>query len=242
MKKKKPHSFTQDALVISNETSSEIKKEGKAYISHLFDFYVIKVRQRFRKAPLESLGIFLVSFIVSVLLFSFIILLLFNKIEMNLSVPSFSVLQTSGLSFKGKQKNTIEKFDPMALVSNIKSNHNGYVLVDIRSRADYEAGHIKKAVSVPVYNKEMLNKDGSLNEGKIRDAFKDVREQKKLIILYADSSFSIYPDIIVSILGGFQNVKVLAVGWNEWAHFKNMWVPESQWSTFNINDYIQRKE
>lgn len=242
MVKKKPHSFTHDTLVIEKETNSQIKKEGKAYLQHLFDFYIIRMREKFKKNPLESFGIFLASFAVSVILFSLIMFILFNKIEMNLSAPSFSMLQAGGFSFSGKQKSSIEEFDPMALVSNIRSNKNGFILVDIRSAKDYEKGHIKKAVSVPVYSKEMLNIDGSLNERKIRDAFRDVIAQRKIIILYGDSAYSTYPGVVAQIIKGSERAKVLSVGWNEWAHFKNIWVPEGQWSEFNINDYIQRKE
>lgn len=108
--------------------------------------------------------------------------------------------------------------DPMTLVSLIKTRDQSYILIDVRSKKEYEKSHIRGAVQ--------------LSESKKLDS-------KKTIIVYGNTQYSDETKNVASELAekGLK-VKQLAIGWNEWRHFRNLWVPDNKWAEIDVNDFI----
>ncbi len=224
------------------ETLTELKKEGKHYLLSLFDFVFLSIRSRYKKSPLEFFVLFLGGFLLSVLCSALILLIVFQKVDVNISAPAYSFGVPSFLSFSQSSKTVSSvKTDPVVLLSMIIKNNTDYVLIDVRSAGEFDQGHIKTAVSVPVYGTKFLRADGSIEKKGLKDAFKNVTKGKEKVILYGQSQYSTYPDTVVKALG-LKNAEVLSVGWNEWMHFKNLWLPEDQWNKVNIRDYVQVQE
>jgi rhodanese-related sulfurtransferase len=83
------------------------------------------------------------------------------------------------------------------------------LFLDARSTADYQRGHIKGAVNLPV-------RDGSFGQ-RLQEFSGRVDHQRELIV-YCDGTDSPLSPQLASILRGlgFRNVKILLNGWNEW--------------------------
>lgn len=223
------------------EISKLLKKKKHILTLHSFDFSAYQMREAILKNPLDFANIFLASLIITIVISTLCLLLVFNKIELGFSAPSFSLFTPGTVTFRGSSSKVISRFDPFALATLIKKNDHGYTLVDVRSKEVFENAHIKTAVSVPVFNTSIIQKDGSVNARMVNRAFSNIMKTDKIIILYGDSAYSQYPLDVASVLGN-ERVKVLAVGFNEWAHLQSIWVPEKYWGTFNPADLVQGKE
>ncbi len=224
------------------ETASALKKEGRHFLLSLFDFVVLNMRSKYKKSPLEFFVLFIGGFVLSVLLSAFILLVLFQKIDVNISAPAYSFGAPSFLSFSGNSTRvSSSKMDPVVLLGMIKKNNPDYVLIDVRSASEFDQGHIKTAVSVPVYGTQFLRADGSIDKKGLKEAFAKATKDKKQIVLYGQSQYSAYPEVIIEALR-LKNAQVLSVGWNEWMHFKNLWLPESDWNRIDVRDYVQVQE
>lgn len=238
--KEKKQTFYKTTL--TKESLNDLEKEGKYYVLHWFDFIVLHLRRQFRRKPLELVVLFMLSFLGSVLISALVLLLILNKIELRFSLPTVPFLQTAGISLNSSGAQ-VSAYDPMALVHLIKKNDQTYVLVDVRSAKEFDEGHIKTAISIPVLGAEYLAANGEIKDGTLKEMFTSKIRNKSLVILYGQTQFSTYPESVATFLDqSGRRVKVLKIGWNEWAHFTNMWVPESSWNTFVIDPYIQVKE
>lgn len=109
------------------------------------------------------------------------------------------------------------RLDPYLFVSNTKDRMS-HVIVDTRDKESYRKGHIKWAIPA-----DQLKVDG-----------------KRKIILYGYTQFDNKPIELASELARKgADVQVLAVGWNEFRHFSNLWVPEKDWNNFQIADFVE---
>lgn len=228
--------FTKESLV-------DLKKEGKNYFLHWFDYLVIHIRQNVVKRPIEYLALFVVSFFFTICVSAIILLLIFNKIEMNVSLPAIPLYNFGQLQI-GRTSRESVKFDPMVLLRLIQENNSEYVVIDLRTAKEYENGHIKSAVSLPIYGTDIISDIGEIkNTSGLKNRLSNISKNKKIVILYGQTAYSSYVEQIAKYLdGGAGKVRVLGIGWNEWAHFKNIWIPEADWNSTNIQDFIQVKE
>lgn len=138
-----------------------------------------------------------------------------------------SLITSTSIS-KDKIKESLEiinglYIDPMTLTKIIDSNTSEVLIIDTRSSKDFERSHIR--------NSKNMSKDEILKE------YKSLRNRK--VIVYGENSYDPTPkDIAVFLLGKRTDVRVLAVGWNEFRHFRNLWVPEGLWNKIDIDKYI----
>lgn len=243
MKKDLPvDSLTTSEKEPLKESIHQIKKEGKHVLLAFFDYVFLSIRSKYKKGPLEFFVLFIGGFVVSVLFSAFLLLILFQKIDVSLSVPTYSFGVPSFLSFsQSSSRIEASRMDPVVLLGMIKRGDSSYALIDVRSAKEYELGHIKSAISVPVYGTEFLRADGSIERKGLKDAFKKAVSGKEKVILYGQSQYSTYPEAVIKALGG-KNIQVLSVGWNEWRHFKNLWVPEAEWDRIDLKDYVQVRD
>lgn len=131
---------------------------------------------------------------------------------------------------KIKELIELEKYlyvDPLALLKLIDSGDKKIILVDIRDSSSFKKAHITGAVNFSI---DQIKKDISTLKN-------------KQVIVYGDTASSVLSkEIALLLIEKRINIRLMSVGWNEFRHFKNLWVPESQWSEIDINKYIQTNE
>jgi len=132
-----------------------------------------------------------------------------------------------------------ETFDPFQVKLDIDKGSFFYALIDLRSRQEFEKGHIRDAVNIPAYIRFSDLKNLELSEKDILKETHNLLKTRKPIVLYSFTRDSQLTHDVAAILkrNGYQ-VSSLGVGWNEWRHFTNIWVPEAGWDDFRIDNYI----
>lgn len=141
---------------------------------------------------------------------------------------SFNTVEFIGKSMSHSEitRTTTATIDPYEVLLSITNDPDTYVLFDLRNSEAYAAGHIIRALNVSLDKEELLRHAAAAKE--------------RIIVLYSHSQFAQDPFDAYQILSenGYR-ARVLAVGWNEWAHMNTLWIPDDQWSKYNISDYIQ---
>lgn len=114
--------------------------------------------------------------------------------------------------------------DPLDLIDNIKRTDGKILLVDLRDEASYQKEHIKTAI-----------------------LFKDVDQIKKLskngekqIVVYGNfqGEEKVYQQTLNLINQGLK-VKILSIGYNQFRHLKIFWLPQSQWDTVQVEEWVE---
>ncbi len=150
------------------------------------------------------------------------------------------VLFFSDFSFlKANMVTTTMPADPYEVLQTIKKGSRDQLLVDIRSRDDFNKAHIKTAESFPLYTNTEIPL--TIDNSRVQDFEKEFsKRDKKEIIIYGHFIGSLQTQIFVKTLQEKgMPVRALGVGWNEWKHFRNLWVPESQWNTLHTEEFIE---
>ncbi|MEX2340772.1 MAG: rhodanese-like domain-containing protein [Candidatus Paceibacterota bacterium] len=106
----------------------------------------------------------------------------------------------------------------------LKGEHNKHVVVDMRSPAEYEAGHVTGAINIPQY----LPSDatGQNSEGRIVEAFRQVVVDNpgKDIVAYCYSAACMATRKAGNMLADHGvYIKHLNIGWYEWKYYWTMW-------------------
>lgn len=140
---------------------------------------------------------------------------------------------------KGKEDTDYLRYDPYQLLLSLKNRESAILLVDIRNEKDFQKGHIKTAVSFPLYSTD--GQERELNNTIVDTFLKQFKniKGKKTVIIYAD--FAGTPKTIEfaeALNKRHVGATSLAVGWNEWRHFRNLWVPESAWNEIRIEEFV----
>lgn len=127
---------------------------------------------------------------------------------------------------------------PHSLRGKMDKGVTDFVLVDLRSRQEYEKEHITGAVSISAYSDPDTAAYGDVD--RIVGAFRALPKDKDVIV-YCYSMPCMTGRKIGKMLaehGIF--VKHLGIGWNEWRHFWNLWNHEHEWSTTKAEEYIAK--
>ncbi len=130
---------------------------------------------------------------------------------------------------------------PHSLRGKMDKGADGYVLVDLRSKEEYEKEHIIGAVNIPAYanpNKSYdINTDKAAKEEIIKK-FSELPKDKDIVV-YCYSAPCMTGRKVGKLLA--ENgiyIKHLGIGWNEWRYFWNMWNHEHEWDATDVMDYI----
>ncbi len=127
----------------------------------------------------------------------------------------------------------VKQFDPNELVFKFNKGHSDFMLVDLRLEDEYKKEHIKYAISFPV--EQGLDYDINKLVDKIV-----ARKPNKNVIVYGHFSGSkITKEITEKLIEKNINAFSLSIGWNEWRHFRNLWLPESNWDNFDASSYLE---
>lgn len=142
------------------------------------------------------------------------------------------VLSKQGNDYWAKQDQFY--YDPIQIVTYSSTA----TLVDIRRNEEYKAEHIMGAINIPVETKAEDQNEIS-NKKEVLEAFKKL-DSKKEIVIYGDNSYSSKPIKTAALLTqkGIP-VQVMSVGWNEFRHLTNFWLPEHLWNKVLIIDFLE---
>ncbi len=130
---------------------------------------------------------------------------------------------------------------PHSLRGKMDKGDFSYVLVDVRSKQEYEKEHIVGAINIPAYtdpNTSIKIETDKEAAKKIVDAFKALPTGKE-IITYCYSMPCMTGRKIGKLLA--ENgvyVKTLNIGWNEWRYFWTLWNHEGEWNATDVSDYV----
>jgi len=199
----------------------------------------------------EFVRFFVIPFLISfVLLFVFLLTITAKdpirvpSLQVKTSILGFgdiinkaTKLGTHKTSLKGQQI-----FDPYQIKLDMDKGELFYVILDVRSPQEFNKGHIRDALNLPAYSSFNDLKKLSLSEGDIIKKLRSTMPQKKPIVVYGSTRDSQVTHDMVAILSrnGYE-VSTLGVGWNEWRHFTNLWVPEAGWDSFQMENYVDEK-
>ncbi len=133
-----------------------------------------------------------------------------------------------------------EVFDPYQVTIDLDKGSMFYELVDIRSPQEFAKGHIRDAVNLPAYQHFSDLRSLQLSERTIMSKLHKMLPEKKPLVIYGTTANSQITHDVAAILSrnGWE-VSTLGVGWNEWRHFTNLWVPEAGWDSFDITKYVE---
>jgi len=129
---------------------------------------------------------------------------------------------------------------PHALRTRMDRAEDDFILIDLRSPAEYAAGHIRRARNIPVYR----DPDTPVYDevSRIVEQFRALPEVKDTIV-YCYSAACMSGRKVGRVLaenGIF--VRHLGIGWNEWRHHWTDWNHEHEWKTKVVDDYIASGE
>jgi rhodanese-related sulfurtransferase len=124
---------------------------------------------------------------------------------------------------------------PHGLRKKMDKGDDSFILVDLRSREEYEMAHIVGAVSIPAY----ADPDHSAYDeiDRIVSAFQDLGENKTVIV-YCYSLACMTGRKIGNMLAEHGiYVEHLGIGWNEWRYDWDMWNHDGETPVRSL-DYI----
>ena len=116
---------------------------------------------------------------------------------------------------------------PTTVKGMIDKHDESYILVDLRSKAEYDQEHILTAINIPTV---------SMKEDEIVSAFRNLPADKQVIVHCYSASCTLGRRIgqLLSRHGIF--VKEMDVGWNEWRYHWDHWNPGA--GPLDGKDYI----
>lgn len=214
----------------------ESSQSKKHVVAHIRRYHRDKFSPYVKKNMRTCLLLFSVSFLGGVVLFWVLLMILTGEMH----VPFFP--KSSSTALLAYESNHDHVFDPYMLTQKIKHGDRDIVLVDIRSANEFATSHIKSAVSIPTYSKvESMNNAVDLQT--LYHDFQAKQRKNAVFIVYGPTSFSQITQNVVDMLN-MHHLKAmrLGVGWSEFRYFKNFWVPEATWDTFDENEFITQKD
>lgn len=204
------------------EELENIEKKGTKKALKLYDFGASKLRSEIKKHPAQYFFLFISTFLGSVITSSIALFGFSGTIIAQFAAPHLVVRPTEAPKVASAQKVVeTEKFDHLLLAQKLRKNESEMVIVDIRSKKDYNAGHIVTSINIPVYGSVLINEEGNLDADSLLASFKEKIKVDSLIIIYGPNSYSSLPSDVATILTvAGKKAKPLAVGWEEWEHLE----------------------
>lgn len=103
---------------------------------------------------------------------------------------------------------------PQTVKEYIDKNDDSYILVDLRSKAEYDKEHIKSALNIPAV---------SLSKDQIIAAFQRLPKDKQIIVHCYSFACTLGRQIGRLLSQNNIFVKEMDVGWNEWRYHWDLW-------------------
>ncbi len=177
----------------------------------------------------EFFRFFAIPLVISILM-SFVSLLFVTG---NVGVPAFSLPK---LPFGISKGVLSERYDPYRLVKDIERAGEKVTIIDVRSPEEYNKAHIKYAVNVSIFPSGTALSQYTPDFSEFASRVKKVKKKDTLVVMYGHGA---HADYVTDLKKHYPSGVILAVGWNEWMHFRNLWVPEYAWDSFDQARYIE---
>lgn len=201
------------------EELEKLEQQGAKRALKLYDFGVASLRAEIKKHPAQYFFLFLVSFLGSVITSSVALFGFSGTIIAQFASPQLQAKAEQPAAVSKPKVVETEKYDHQLLASKLTEGEDDFVIVDTRVKEEYDKGHIVTAINIPVYESEMVTKEGNLDGELVAKAFARVRESEKVIIIYGPNGYATLPGDIAALLNKEGvSAKPLAVGWEEWEH------------------------
>jgi len=110
----------------------------------------------------------------------------------------------------------------------MSNGEDGFILVDIRTKEDYEREHIVGAINI----------DTSQDLDVILAAFEALPDNQEIIIYCYSASCMNGRKAGNFLAENGVYVKELTIGWNEWRYGWQMWNYDTEWETYKVEDYV----
>lgn len=113
-----------------------------------------------------------------------------------------------------------------------------FILVDLRSQAEYQRAHIVGAINIPAYKDPDHSDYGAVE--RIVGAFAKLPQDKEIIV-YCYSTPCMTGRKVGKMLADHGiYVRHLGIGWNEWRYHWQTWNHEHEWDRTKVEDYIHQ--
>lgn len=144
------------------------------------------------------------------------------------------------IRFLGNEKFT--HIDPVLLKGFLDTQKKDILIVDIRSNAEYNAGHIKRAINIPLYTDYRRPYETLEDREKwISEIKKEGRSSPEIIVYGYRPDADLLLVSIERLRKERTGIKILSVGYGDWQGGFWNWIPGAEMNmTVNINDYIER--
>lgn len=231
-----------------------MKKRKIKKVSEIQKIEVAIEKKLEKKRSIKDILVLALIFIVICLAtFVIAILFLFGKINLNLikykvfseilpkivSIQGFNNISTTREGFESQ----LAQLDPNQLVQKFDKGDSDFMLIDLRSKEEFDKERIKYAINFPTYS--ITSGQAKNIEYSVGSLVNELAKKgiKKYIVVYGNFSGSqVTKDVVSNLTARGLPAMELSIGWNEWRHFRNLWLPESQWDSFDASRYLEIKE
>lgn len=195
-----------------------LEKRGARKFLRFYDFGTSSLRAEIKKHPGHFFFLFITSFLGSVITSGVALFGFSSTIIAQFAAPKLQARADPPAQVASPKVVSTERFDHLLLASKLRKGEEDFLIIDVRSQKEYDAGHIVTAKNIPIYETEMITDKGDLDTEKVLGSFEGI-EKDKLIILYGQNSYATIPSDTAFLLEkAGKSAKALAIGWEEWEH------------------------
>lgn len=139
-----------------------------------------------------------------------------------------------------KQYSNIYYFDPSNLINGYDEEDRGYLLVDTRSNEEFELGHIKNSVNVPLYTDYRQISKTKIKLSDFINQIRKINKKNRTIVLYGYyARAQILLDAVQFLGQNGISGQALSISWYEFKNNPASWMPGNDLGLFDVNQYIE---
>ena len=125
---------------------------------------------------------------------------------------------------------------PHSLRKAMDKGDSRFILVDLRSKEEYEKEHIIGAINIPAYKDPNTSAYDEVD--RIVGAFSALPKDKEIIVYCYSIPCMTGRKIGKMLAENGIYVKQLGIGWNEWRYYWTLWNHELEWNQTKAEDYV----
>jgi len=125
---------------------------------------------------------------------------------------------------------------PHSLRGKMDKGVDDYVLVDLRSKEEYDNEHIVGAINIPAYKDKTTAAYDEVQ--RIVGEFSKLSKDKAVIVYCYSTPCMTGRKVGLMLAEEGIYVKHLNIGWNEWRYDWQAWNHEHEWQATDVKDYI----
>lgn len=130
--------------------------------------------------------------------------------------------------------------DPVHVIQQINDPAKDFLLIDTRSKQEFENGHIRGSVNVPLYSDYRKTEESKVVLSEYKKQINKVNTEKKVIIMYGYYSRSqLLLESVNYLMRSGVRVQLLSVSWYEFKNNPSLWLPGNDLGVVDINQYLE---